>query len=248
MHSAIYEGVVRHRRFLPHRHQFSYRLFQVYLDLDELDEVFAQSRWFSLEKRNLATFRRADYLGESGDLKSAVRDCVAAQGLPVPQGPVRMLTHLRYFGYCFNPVTFYYLFEPDGHTLSVIVAEITNTPWKERFQYVLPVGDQRVDEAFAKQFHVSPFIGMERDYRWRFTAPESRHVVHMDVTREGENEFDATLVLRRRPISSGSLSQCLRRYPMMCSKVVIAIHWQAFKLWLKRVPVFEHPAGAEKGS
>ena len=171
---------------------------------------------------------------------------IRAEGLTPPDGPVRLLTHLRYFGYTFNPVSFYYCYEADGCTLHTIVAEITNTPWKERHQYVLPLTDeqrerQRGDFSFDKAFHVSPFIGMARRYRWQFTSPGPRHVVHMNVTRDDDNEMDATLVLKRQPATRKQLTRCLWRYPLMCSTVATAIHWQALKLWLKRVPVHDHP-------
>ncbi|MEM7707894.1 MAG: DUF1365 domain-containing protein [Pseudomonadota bacterium] len=248
MHSAIYRGFVRHRRYQPAAHSFRYQVFQIYLDLDEIDAVLGLSRWFSREAFNLGSFRRSDYLGREGDLKSCVQQRIAEEGLTPPAGPVRLLTHLRYVGHCFNPVSFYYCFEEDGETLNTIVAEITNTPWKERFQYVLPLGDAtagKADFSFAKQFHVSPFIGMKRHYRWRFTPPDRQHVIHMEVTDGTENEFDATMVLKQLPMTRSNLNRCLIRYPLMCGKVVSAIHWQALKLWLKRVPVHVHPKHAQ---
>lgn len=251
MHSAIYQGFVRHRRYLPRPHSFSYRLFQLYLDLDEIDEVMGLSRWYSRERYNLASFRRSDYLGQTGCLKESVKSCIAGQGHPVPEGPVRMLSHLRYLGHCFNPVTFYYCFDADGQTLNTIVAEITNTPWKERHQYVLPLPEGssgQADFSFEKQFHVSPFIGMQRNYRWRFTHPDRHHVIHMDVLKENACEFDATMVLERQPATRQSLTRSLRRYPLMCAKVVLAIHLQALRLWLKKVPVHDHPVSAENKS
>ncbi len=244
MHSAIYQGFVRHRRYQPSLHQFRYRVFQLYLDLDEIDQVTACSRWFSREKFNLASFRRRDYLGQQGDLKQNVHDCIEEQGFPVPSGPVRMLSHLRYLGHCFNPVSFYYCFDSDGQTLNTIVAEITNTPWKERHQYVLPLAEAstgRADFSFKKQFHVSPFIGMDRHYRWRFSEPAKNHVIHMDVVDGSSTEFDATMVMQRQPISRQNLNRCLTRYPLMCGQVVAAIHLQALRLWLKKVPVHDHP-------
>ncbi|MFK7956767.1 MAG: DUF1365 domain-containing protein [Lysobacterales bacterium] len=245
MHSAIYQGFVRHRRYRPSAHQFNYRVFQLYLDLDEIDEVVAGSRWYSRERLNLATFRRSDYLGGQGDLKDSVRQCIAKQGHDVPDGPIRMLSNWRYLGHCFNPVTFYYCFDRDGETLSTIVAEITNTPWKERHQYVLPLSEcdgHQADFSFEKKFHVSPFIAMDRQYRWRFTAPTRNHVIHMDVVDGDDQEFDATMVMKRQPITRRSLNHCLVRYPLMCGKVVAAIHLQALRLWLKKVPVHDHPA------
>ena len=154
LHSAIFRGRLQHRRHAPHAHRFDYPLFMMYLDLDELPRLFTR-RWFwSVGRRNLAEFRRSDYLGDPDrDLADCVRDCVSAKLGWRPDGPIRLLTHLRYFGHCFNPVSFYYCFAEDGETLRAIVAEITNTPWQERHQYVLDVhGAERTILTGARRF------------------------------------------------------------------------------------------------
>lgn len=246
--SAIYEGHVRHRRHLPHPHAFRYRMAQLYLDLDELDRVFDHRWLWSTTRRNIAQFRRSDYLGaDSMSLADAVRERAAPVLGHRPEGPIRLLTHLRYFGFVFNPVSFYYCYAVDGNTLECIVAEITNTPWKERHAYVLPVAaaeshGRALHWSFAKDFHVSPFIAMACEYGWRFTAPGDDLRVHMDVMREGEREFDASLHLQRQPLDKTSLRRVLWRYPLMTAQIVGAIHWQALRLWLKRNPVHDHPS------
>jgi DUF1365 family protein len=245
--SAIYEGWVRHRRHAPHAHAFRYRLYLMYLDLAELDRVFAGRRFWSVGRRNLGQFRRSDYLGDpAAPLDQAVRARVAEVCGRAPQGPIRLLTHLRTFGHCFNPVSFYYCYAADGTTLDTIVAEITNTPWKERHSYVLPLnGATRRGRAFAwefaKAFHVSPFLPLERGYAWRFTAPGDELRVQMDVRNGSEREFDATLVLARRPLTGANLARVLLRYPAMTLRVVAAIHWQALLIFLRRNPVYDHP-------
>jgi DUF1365 family protein len=246
--SAVYEGWVRHRRHAPRRHAFRYRMAQLYLDLDELDQVFARRWLWSLNRHNLAEFRRSDYLAPHAQpLADAVRDRVAGQLGRRPDGPIRLLTHLRYGGLVFNPVSFYYCFQPDGETLDAVLAEITNTPWRERHSYVLPVRDgmPRGDGwewGFDKAFHVSPFLPMACAYRWRFNAPDDALRVHMQVLREGRTDFDATLTLQRRPLDGTSLARVLWRYPLMTAQVVGGIHWQALRLWLKRTPVHDHPS------
>jgi DUF1365 family protein len=248
LHSAVYEGVVRHRRHAPRAHAFRYRMAQLYLDLDELPQVFDGRPLWSVNRRNVAEFRRSDYLGDPAmPLADAVRLQAARVLGRIPAGPIRLLTHLRYAGYVFNPVSFYYCFRPDGETLDAIVAEITNTPWAERHAYVLPVDGaetrgRALRWSFAKRFHVSPFMAMDHDYDWRFTMPGDDLRVHMDVVRHGERHFDATLSLQRRPLDARALRRVLWRYPLMTARVVGAIHWQALRLWLKRVPVHDHPS------
>jgi len=248
--SCIYEGWVRHRRHAPHPHAFRYRIYLMYLDLAELDRVFAGRLLWSVNRRNLASFRRSDYLGDPATpLDAAVRARIRAACGRAPTGPIRLLTHLRTFGHCFNPVSFYYCYAEDGTTLDTIVAEITNTPWKERHSYVLPVAQaQRHGRAlrwdFAKTFHVSPFLPLRRDYSWRFVAPDQALRVHMDVLDAGRRDFDATLVLERRPLTGANLARALLRYPAMTLRVVAAIHWQAFLIFLRHNPVYDHPSRA----
>ena len=196
--SAVYEGVVRHRRLAPHPHAFDYRIALLYLDLDEVERVFDRHWLWSSKRGNIAQFRRSDYLGPAElTLAEAVRGHVEKATGQRPAGPIRLLCHVRYFGFVFNPVCFYYCFAEDRVTLHCIVAEITNTPWKERHAYVLPVKTARtqgraLNWSLPKAFHVSPFMAMTCDYEWRFTAPSDELSVHMNVLRDGEREFDAT--------------------------------------------------------
>lgn len=245
--SCIYEGWVRHRRHAPHAHAFRYRMYMLYLDLAELDHVFA-GRWlWSLNRRNLAEFRRSDYLGDPQiPLDQAVRARIREVCGRAPTGPIRLLTHLRTCGHCFNPVSFYYCYADDGITLDTIVTEITNTPWKERHSYVLTVAtaDRHVQAlrwGFRKAFHVSPFMPMQRDYAWRFTAPDAALRVHMDVLDNAARDFDATLVMQRRALTGANLARILLRFPAMTLRIVAAIHWQALLLFLRRNPVYDHP-------
>lgn len=220
---------------------------QLYLDLEEIDFAFAQRWLWSAGRRNVAQFRRSDYLGPAElPLAEAVRRRVEKATGRRPLGPIRVLTHLRYFGYVFNPVSFYFCFAANGTTLTAIVAEITNTPWKERHAYVLPVEAAQVRGralhwGFPKSFHVSPFMPMAREYAWSVTSPGADLLVHIEVLHEGRREFDATLALKRRPLNGASLARVLWRYPLMTAQVIGAIHWQALRLWVKRNPVHDHP-------
>lgn len=245
--SAIYEGWIRHRRHAPRPHAFRYRICMLYIDLAELDSLFVQRRLWSVERRNVAQFRRSDFLGDADTpLDTAVRDKVEADTGHRPIGPVRLLTHLRYFGYSFNPVSVYYCYADDGVTLDTVVAEITNTPWKQRHAYVLPIAGAEPHGSvhgwrFDKRFHVSPFMPMQRQYDWRFSAPDSELRVNMDVFDGERKNFDATLVLQRREFTGVNLARVLVRYPLMTLQVVAAIHWQALRLWLRGNPIHDHP-------
>jgi len=251
MHSCLYVGSLRHRRFAPSPHEFRYRLYMLYLDLAELDEVF-RGRWlWSTSHPTLCWWRRRDYLGDADvPLDSAVRDAVERATGTAPRGPIRMLTHLRTFGLVFNPVTFYYCFDAGGTQVRTILAEITNTPWNERYSYVLHDPGEAESPArlhryqLAKRFHVSPFMPMDMRYDWRFSSPSDRLGVHMRNLRGEDKIFDATLDLRRREIDGTGLAGTLVSFPLMTVQVVTGIYWQALRLWLKHAPVHVHPGKA----
>lgn len=247
MKSGIYEGQVRHRRLSPVPHSFTYRLFMLYLDLDELPTLFLDRWLWSCDRSNLASFQRADHVGDPAiPLDQSIRQLVEARTGHRPTGPIRLLTHLRYFGYVFNPVSFYYCYDRSDQHVETIVAEVTNTPWGERHCYVLGEQDNRATGAkkryqLDKVFHISPFIDMDVTYDWRFTEPASQLAIHMENLRAGQPFFDATMALQREEISSASLARVLLQYPLMTAKVIGAIHWQALKLWAKGVPFRSHP-------
>jgi len=249
MKSCIYEGWVRHRRFLPVENTFRYRLFFMYLDLAELDRVFRDHTAWSVNRFNLACFLRTDHTGDpSVPLDRAVRGLVEEETGKRPQGPIRLLTHLRYFGHCFNPVSFYFCYDASDQGVEAIVAEVHNTPWKEEHCYVFhnafnehPLSDWRRHH-LSKVFHVSPFMDMNIRYDWRFRTPGEALAVHIINYREERRLFDASLNLRRREIDGTALRRVLTAYPPMTMKVVAMIHFQALRLWAKGAPFYPHPA------
>jgi len=227
---------------------FKYRLFLMFLDLADLPNLFDVHPLWSYERFNIACFLRRDHFGDPAvPLDQAVRDLVEDRLGHRPKGPVRMLTHLRYLGHCFNPASFYYCYDSADTAVETIVVEIHNTPWGERHCYVLgaeqnehPVKNWRRHQ-LAKSFHVSPFIDMDIHYDWRFREPDETLKVHMIDYQKREKLFDASLALHRQPITRAALTRVLIRYPMMTGKVVVMIYWQALRLIVKRTPFFSHP-------
>lgn len=248
--SAIYTGQVRHRRFAPVTNAFRYPLYMMYLDLAELDAVLGLHPLYG-RGANVATFRRTDHLGDPQvPLDKAVRELVQRCTGSAPAGPIRLLTHLRYFGHCFNPVSFYYCYDEADEDPECIVAEVHNTPWREEYCYVCDASDARrcgawLEFQLEKRFHVSPFMPMSQRYLWRFRRPGAVLGVYMQSFQAGRRVFDAKLTLRREPITRRSLSRVLWRYPAMTVKVVAAIHAQALGLWRKGAPFYVHPRKRE---
>jgi DUF1365 family protein len=246
MESCIYEGRVWHRRTAPPQHAFGMPLFMMYLDLEELPRLF-EGRWlWSARRPALARFRREDYLGPTSvPLDVAVRDRMEERTGHRPAGPIRLLTHLRYFGFVFNPVSLYYCFDPGGRRLEGVVAEVTNTPWRERHAYVLETGDEADAPLYRlenrKDFHVSPFLGMDATYRWLLRAPDERLDLQIESRGRMGRLFEASLQLRRREIDAFSLARCLAVYPWMTLQVVAGIYWQATRLRSKNAHWHPHP-------
>lgn len=243
-HSAIYEGIVTHHRRHPVEHRFSYRLCHLYLDLAELPTLFTGSRWWRYEASAPASFRRRDHLPGPLSLAEQARELVHARTGHRPGGAVRLLTQPRMFGLSFNPVSFFYCFAEDG-SLDAIIAEITNIPWLERHQYVLDCRgrqDAALEFELGKVFHISPFMGMDQRYRWRFTVPGDELAVHMTSSEDGRDLFTAQLAHRRRVLTPTALDGLLWRYPFMPLQVIAGIYGQAARLWWKHTPVFTHPA------
>ena len=255
LQSQWLEGTIRHRRKAPVKHEFSYHTGMLALDLREWESITRISPLFSLEKFNWLSLKRADYFGQQQtDLLCAVADHVENATGWRPDGAVQLITHPRYFGYVFNPVSFYFCYETGAHPSEgavpkVILAQITNTPWKERHTYCLETTQQGPSESgwaserfeFSKRFHVSPFNPMNQHYRWTFSfrGPELR--IHMNILQDDAKQFDATLVVQRTQLNRKTLHKSLREFPLEAFKVTAGIYWHALKLKLKGVPFFTHP-------
>jgi DUF1365 family protein len=255
---GLYKGTLRHRRFRPRKHEFTYTLFMAWLDIDRIPELMAKSPWTSYNGFNWASFEERDHFGDPRlPLRERVAQDALAHNVPLPDGPIFLLTHLRYLGYCFNPISFYFCYDRSGH-LDTILAEVNSTFGESRNYWLWPKNRQSSANVLdpqssatalryrcPKTMHVSPFMDMNLDYEFVLTEPGDTLVAHMTtVERDAASppHFDATLSLKREPWTARNLGRILVEHPWMTAKVIGAIHWEALRLFLKRVPVFTHPA------
>lgn len=246
MNSALYEGWVSHRRHLPRGHAFRYRMGMLYLDLAEQDAVLALSPLAGRSRWAPFTFRETDFLPQftrqGTRLLDAVRQRVNEALGPLTLGRVCLLTQPRSWGLAFNPASFFYCYDADDR-LAAILCEVSNTPWRERYHYVLPVtaaGESR--HRVAKSFHVSPFLPRELEYRMRYAPPAEHLRVQIEDWQGDAKLFEAGLGLRRVELSRASLHRHLLMFPWMTGKTLLAIYWQALRLLLKRTPIYDHRA------
>ncbi|HEX3451880.1 MAG TPA: DUF1365 domain-containing protein [Solirubrobacteraceae bacterium] len=253
--SCFYEGSLRHRRHGAVRDELHHRLCLAYIDLDELPHLFDGRLLWSARRPAIAWFRRADYLGARDvPLAAAVRELVRERAAIELDGPIRLLTHVRQLGHCFNPVSFYYCFDATGERVRAVVAEVTNTPWRERHAYVMAVAEHApggvMRGVFAKALHVSPLLGMDHTYEWRLTEPRERLSVHITAVAKagGDPVFDATLALRRREMTAGELRRVLARHPAPTLRVTAQIYAHALRLRVRGARWHAHPSTAGSGA
>ena len=252
MNSCIYEGRVSHRRYSPRQHSFDQNLFLMYLDLAELSQVFRRHWAWSERRPALAWLRRQDHMGPTDEcLAESVRKFVESKTGDRPSGPIRLLTHLRYFGFVMNPVSFYFCFSAD-ECLQHVVAEVNNTPWGEQHCYLLDPAHccpQEEDgrKLTRKEFHVSPFLPMDMTYRWDIRLNEGSLNIGIQNYTGEQKMLSVAMHLKKREISAKNLNRVLWRYPFMTASVFLNIYWQAFILWWKKTPFFPHPGQSTRG-
>ena len=253
MESCLYEGRVSHARLGAIEHRFQYSFFMLYLDLEELPSLVKHHWPLSYAKVAPAAFRREDHFGDTRKpLGTTVRDLVESETGTRPQGPIRLLTQLRYWGYYFSPLNLFYCFDAEGETVEAIVAEVSNTPWGERHCYVLWDGNRQSVKPLrfrhAKSFHVSPFMGMDAEYLWKLNVPSDRLTVGIESRRDDKPAFRAGMSLERREITGRQLTTTLLSYPVVTAKIVAAIYFEALRLWWKKCPYFPHPKTSDRST
>ena len=240
--SAIYSGTLRHRRFQPVAHEFSYGIFMAFLDIDRIPELMKVSPFASYNRFNWATFAECDHFGDqSQTLRRRLTIDAAEHGIELDGGPIFLLTHLRYLGYNFNPISLFYCYSQNGN-LQTILAEVNSTFGETHNYWLNHTNRTDANHRYRceKSMHVSPFMRMNLDYTFALTQPAETLVAHMETIEDGSSFFDATLSLRRQPWSAPALHRALIAHPWMTAKVIAAIHWQALRLYLKKAPVYAH--------
>lgn len=248
---VLYLGNVYHRRLYPKKHSFKYRVVYFYLNLDEVNQFPSLAPVYKFDHRDYMKFHTQS--GE--DIKGTVRRLIKEQTGKISEGPIRVLTQIRFIGFCFNPVSFYYCFDPDDTKVEYIVIEINNTPWNERKVCVFECHSSDHIEQFeySKDFHVSPFMPMELTWILQFEKPDPNQLlksmyVHMedwDFTKE-IHIFDATIELGPRPLTRINILRAICRNPLLTFKPFLAIYFQALILKLKKVPFYSHPNQEQK--
>jgi DUF1365 family protein len=245
--SALYVGRVMHQRLRPRRHRLAYRVYSVLIDIDELPQLNARLRLFSVDRFNLFSFHAADHGDGSGlDLRGQLEARLREAGLPTG-GAIRLLAMPRLLGHVFNPLSVWFCHAPGGE-LQAMVYEVNNT-FGQRHSYLIPVADAAapvIDQHCDKRMYVSPFNGMDLRYRFRIAPPGEAVSIGVSVHDAAGAVLNARLDGQRAPLGDLALLRVFLTHPLLTLKVVAAIHWQALRLWIKRVPLHPRPAAPER--
>ena len=241
MENALYRGELLHHRTLPVNHTFKYDHASVFADIEDVQHIADRSPLVSIEKPNLLSFYRQDFLPSERSLYDEVCRRIAEKTGKAFTGKVYLLANWRTCGVTMNPLSLFYCFE--GDSLQYLVGEVHNTPWDQRYVYVLTLANAPLTS--EKNFHVSPFMPMDLRYTWRLDTPGQKLKVSIDADQLGEKLFSVTMRLNSQPITKSSLNRMIGRFPMMALRTLMLIYYQAFRLWLKRVPIFTHPEKME---
>lgn len=241
LNSAIYQGSTYHKRFKPKVHTFTYPIYFLWLDLDEIPLLHQNIKHFSNKKWSIASFNEADYQPADlmhnhkfeSRLKQNILNKAYSLGETAQIDQVFLLGQIRTWGLYFSPVNFYYLYQ-QGQLISIL-AQVSNTPWNEKHFYLVPF--QENTYTCDKTFHVSPFNNLEMQYAWKTSDPNQDLHLQIDNIKDGKL-FHAGISLKRQPLTNKNFNRLLIKFPWMCVKTIFAIYWQAVKLWLKGIPFY----------
>jgi uncharacterized protein len=239
--SCLYQGRVMHHRLRPVRHRFTYSVFSLYLDLDDIGRIAGSLRLLSVERRNLLSFHAADHGARDGSpLRPWVLARLSERGITLRSPRIRLLCFPRLFGYVFNPISVYFCY--DGPALAAVVYEVKNT-FGGQHVYAFPVAYPRAGKRLSvhgcdKEFYVSPFIDMAARYEFHLTEPGDRLAMVIKETERGRPLLIASQVGERRPLTDRTILACLAADLFMTFKVFLGIHVEALRLWWKGVPLF----------
>ena len=241
--SCIYEGVVTHQRLRPRRHRLRYRIFQMLIDLDELPRLDRALSLFGYNRAGLLSFHDRDHgPGDGAPLRGHVERQLAAAGIDLDGGPIRLLCMPRVLGQAFNPLSVYFCHRPDGE-LVALIHEVNNT-FGERHSYLIPVeprSGRSVVQACEKQFYVSPFMDMRMSYDFNIRAPEQDVFVGIRTSDDEGPMLLATFAGDRRELWDVAMAGTLARHPLLALKVLAGIHWEALRTWLKGARFHHRP-------
>ena len=236
-----------HHRLEPKQHQFVYNIFMFCLDLDEIDSLSGRFWLFSRNRFNIFNFRDSDHLEFSGaNVKENIHDYLRRKGVEIPNGKILLITHLRTFGYIFNPVSFYFCFDQAGKPVCC-VPEIGNT-FREIKPFFLGLNDlngSTFRQRTKKYFYVSPFIDLDAVFDFHLAVPSEKLNFQINDYQDDKKFFVSSMTGDRKELTNWRLIWYTLRFPLITLKVISAIHWQAFRLWLKGLPYHRKIANLE---
>ncbi|NVJ66791.1 MAG: DUF1365 domain-containing protein [Gammaproteobacteria bacterium] len=254
LEEGFFIGKIRHNRYKPKSHRFEYSMYWSLLDLELVEANSNKYSYLSSEKWNILSFRAKDFFCRHNKTnKGSIQDFIKEKTGKCFSGKVLLLSHLRFLGFNFNSVSFYFCINKQG-VLEHIVSEITNTPWGERHPYLLSCdNDSKRGDCyifnFEKEFHISPFVSMEMDYQWLFKIEQNQLRIHMKVNKKNAEPsqsnnskvIDVTFTGNHLPLSQSNINRMLLKHSFQPLKMAWRIYWQALKLWLKKIPFYSHP-------